>query len=311
MSNHADLPGMSDATTRQNFIRTCSSPTNLTKFLHTSPSQAGGYCHQMTFFHVGGSPPPQYAHHTVSSKQGRKLRLPEAPHTARHKNLLLISIRLEIQMSNTKDTKNAKQQTSSRDKGAITSTTNIDPTRVRSTHRRRERPRKLRVFEDELPHSQDIHEPDINSFVSTCAPGISFGNNNDDNDTTGGDNMMSTRRPTQATPVHQRCLPSLSFLATTTIAAEKKKLKIEEDERKERIAEMDAQKALALNPIDSIEVGETKEDKRSSNVNHQNHSELQSTTVDKNTTSNVTMPPLLEQFLANVNKGDEKGEVEN
>jgi hypothetical protein len=181
------------------------------------------------------------------------------------------------------------------------STTNMEPTR-KSTNRRRERPQKLRVFMDELPNNQDLYEPDIDSFLSTCAPGVTFRNNN--NGTTDGDKMSP--KPTRATPVHKRQLPSLSFLATTTIAAEKKKLKIEEEKRKERIAEEEARKALALNPIDSIDVGETKED-TSSNVNHSSLA-LQSTApVIENTTSNVIMPPLLKQFLMRLNKGGEKG----
>jgi hypothetical protein len=206
-----------------------------------------------------------------------------------------------------KDVQDAEQQTSSRHKGMTFSTnTNMEPKR-KCANRRRERPRKLRVFTDELPHNQNLYEPNIDSFVSTCAPGVSFGNNN--SGTIDGNKKMSPK-PTRSTPIHKRRLPSLSFLATTTIAAEKKKLKIEEEKRKELIAEMEARKALALNPIDSMDVGETKED-MSSNLRHSSLPLQSNTTVIENTTSNVTMPPLLEQFLMRLNEGGEKGEVDN
>mmetsp|Transcript_25043 Transcript_25043/g.37904 ORF Transcript_25043/g.37904 Transcript_25043/m.37904 type:complete len:212 (-) Transcript_25043:204-839(-) len=207
-------------------------------------------------------------------------------------------------MSNTKDTTEQQTSSSSRHKGMTASTAKIEPKR-QFTNSRRERPRKLRVFSDELPRSQDLYEADIDSFVSTCAPGLSFGKNYDGNDVTDGE-MLSPR----ASSIHKRSLPSLSFLATTTIAAEKKKLKIEEEKRKEVIAEMEARKALALNPLHSSDdVGKTKEDKPSC-VNHLS-SELQSATVIDNTKSNVTMPPLLKQFLYTLSKGGEKRDGDN
>ena len=171
---------------------------------------------------------------------------------------------------------------------------------------RRERPRKLRVFRDELPRNQDLYHADIDSFTSACAAGISFRRNDDGNNTTDRD-LLSPR----TSSVHKRSLPSLSFLATTTIAAEKKKLKIEEEKRQEAIAEMEARKALALNPLHSmVDVGETKEE-TSLNVNNIS-SEIESTKVVKSTTaSNVLMPPLLKQFLDRRNKDGEEKEDGN
>ena len=99
-------------------------------------------------------------------------------------------------------------------------------------------------------------------------------------------------------------------MATTTIAAEKKKLKIEEEKRQEAIAEMEARKALALNPLHSmVDVGETKEDMMMSPSMDNLSSGIESTKVVKNTTtSNVLVPPLLKQFLDRRNKGgEEKG----
>ena len=176
------------------------------------------------------------------------------------------------------------------------------------TNSRRERPRKLRVFRDELPRSEDLYHPDIDSFVSACAPGISVGKNDDGNNNTTDRDLLSPR----ASSIHKRSLPSLSFLATTTIAAEKKKLKIEEEKRQQAIAEMEARKALALNPLhSSVDVGETAKEDMSSSINNLS-SEIESTKVIKNpTTSNVLMPPLLKQFLHRRNKGREEREGDN
>ena len=182
-----------------------------------------------------------------------------------------------------------------------------NPPRRQFPNSRRERPRKLRVFRDELPRNQDLYHADIDSFTSACAAGISFRRNDDGNNTTNTD-FLSPR----TSSVHKRSLPSLSFLATTTIAAEKKKLKIEEEKRQEAIAEMEARKALALNPLHSmVDVGETTEE-TSLNVNNlSSASEIESTKVVKNTTSNVLMPPLLKQFLDRRRKGSGEKEGVN
>ena len=179
-----------------------------------------------------------------------------------------------------------------------------NPPRRQFPNSRRERPRKLRVFHDKLPRNQDLYHADIDSFTSACAAGISFRRNDDGTNTTDRD-LLSPR----TSSIHKRSLPSLSFLATTTIAAEKKKLKIEEEKRQEAIAEMEARKALALNPLHSmVDVGETKGE-TSLNVNNLS-SEVESTKVVKNTTtSNVLMPPLLKQFLDRRNKGGEEKEM--
>ena len=161
-----------------------------------------------------------------------------------------------------------------------------------NNHERRKRPRKLRVlFNDEQPHQhgEDLYQHDISSFVSTCAPGISFGKSKQDSNPK-SNHILSPRAP----PIHKRQLPSLSFLATTTIAAEKKRLKIEEEKRKEIIAEMEARKVLALNPNDSIDMmGEGP----SKIIGEEQSTGLQCTTVIETSASNVIMPPLLKHFL--------------
>ena len=184
-----------------------------------------------------------------------------------------------------------------------------NPPRRQFPNSRRERPRKLRVFRDELPRNQDLYHADIDSFTSACAAGISFRRNDDGTNTTDRD-FLSPR----TSSVHKRSLPSLSFLATTTIAAEKKKLKIEEEKRQEAIAEMEARKALALNPLHSmvIDVGETKEEDNMMSPSMNNLSSgIESTKVKNTTASNVLMPPLLQQFLDRRNKGDEEKEDDN
>lgn len=198
--------------------------------------------------------------------------------------------------------------------------------------RRRERPRKLRLFnndcDDGLPRHENLYEPQIDSFLTACiAPGISSGNYNDDyyGDTTdgddGGNSMTMTRSNKRAPPIRlERSLPLLSSLATTTIAKEKKRLRIEEEKRKELEAAMEAQKALALNPMvmrgssssGTILVGGeasttpiNNEDKSSMNDGKKKQSssletQQQSTTILEHR-SRVTMPPLLEQFLMSIN----------
>ena len=87
-------------------------------------------------------------------------------------------------------------------------------------------------------------------------------------------------------------------------------MKIEEEKRQEAIAEMEARKALALNPLHSmVDVGETTEE-TSLNVNNLS-SKIESTKVVKNTTSNVLMPPLLKQFLDRRRKGSGEKEGVN
>ncbi len=205
-------------------------------------------------------------------------------------------------MISTKDTQDKDRHTLSMNKGTSSSK---NESKRKFTYSRRERPQKLKVYRDELPQTQDLYQPDIESFISACTPGItSFGTNHVNNNKTDRD-LPSPRR---ISSIRKRSLPSLSFLATTTIAAEKKKLKIEEEKRKEVIAEMEARKALALNPLDSSDdVGEAKSDEKTSSMNHVSSSEIESRVVE-NTTSNVTMPRLLQQFLDLRNKGDRERE---
>ena len=109
---------------------------------------------------------------------------------------------------------------------------------INNNHRRRERPRKLRVLtatnnDDDgnnnndrtnLPTNQNLYEPDVNSFLSNCIGGSPTTNST-------------------------RSLPSLSNLAMTTIAVEKRRLKIEKERNDDLVAELEAKKVLALHPL--------------------------------------------------------------
>jgi ribosomal protein L12E/L44/L45/RPP1/RPP2 len=170
---------------------------------------------------------------------------------------------------------------------------------INNNHRRRERPRKLRVFtatnnDDDinnnddrtnLPTNQNLYEPDVNSFLSNCIGGA----------------------PTKNST---RSLPSLSNLAMTTIAIEKRRLKIEKERNDDLVAELEAKKVLALHPLmhstSSIigppptaaaaggGVDESNNNGKKKKKKEQSQQQQQSTIEN---TSKVTMPPLLEQFI--------------
>ena len=63
--------------------------------------------------------------------------------------------------------------------------------------------------------SNNIYEPDIESFVSNCIPGVCF---------------TSTNNQRRNTKVRKRSLPSFSYLATVELSeAEKKRSKMEKE----------------------------------------------------------------------------------
>ena len=179
---------------------------------------------------------------------------------------------------------------------------------INNNHRRRERPRKLRVFtatnnnddsnnnddRTNLPTNQNLYEPDVNSFLSNCIGG------------------SPTKNST-------RSLPSLSNLAMTTIAIEKRRLKIEKERNDDLVAELEAKKVLALHPLmhstsstigpptaatagggvdESNNNGKKKKKKEQSQQQQKQQSTMENT-------SKVTMPPLLEQFIKNFNDNAE------
>ena len=173
---------------------------------------------------------------------------------------------------------------------------------INYNHRHRERPRKLRVFtatnnDDDgnnnddrtnLPTNQNLYEPDVNSFLSNCIGGSPTTNST-------------------------RSLPSLSNLAMTTIAIEKRRLKIEKERNDDLVAELEAKKVLALHPLmhstssiicppptaaagggggDDVSNNNAKKKKKREQLQQQQQSTIENT-------SKVTMPPLLEQFIMN------------
>ena len=183
---------------------------------------------------------------------------------------------------------------------------------INNNHRRRERPRKLRVFTatnnnddsnnnddcTNLPTNQNLYEPDVKSFLSNCIGG------------------SPTKNST-------RSLPSLSNLAMTTIAIEKRRLKIEKERNDDLVAELEAKKVLALHPLmhsTSSIVGpptaaaagggggdQSNNDGKKKKKKEQSQQQQQQQQSTMENTSKVTMPPLLEQFIKDFNdKYDKK-----
>lgn len=196
---------------------------------------------------------------------------------------------------------------------------------------RRERPQKLRISGNEEnpgvggptnvgPMSAYEYEPDIESFVSGCIRGVSSVAGANEGH---GENIQSTEEPQRRTKlIRKRSLPLLSFLSSTHLAHAKKKLKKEEQKRQQVIAEEEAKKALMLNPIkpttsDAIsQIGEIEPscyestDRRVGLANTaasvhptQNtaggakQSAVPSVTTTTENTSNLLMPPILKDFL--------------
>eukprot|EP00804_Cyclotella_cryptica_P014651 CCRYP_012675-RA/>CCRYP_012675-RA protein AED:0.41 eAED:0.41 QI:0/-1/0/1/-1/1/1/0/255 len=199
---------------------------------------------------------------------------------------------------------------------------------------RRERPRKLRPLSQD--DNQDFNivfngqrfdtiEPDIESFVSSCFPGVAF----PPPQTLSSMNDCPLRR---SKLIRKRTLPSMSFLSTTTLAGAEKNRKREEQARQKLMAEEAAKKIVdstvhlpdndagmcdesvkkdegdvKLPSFDAPKNGNTAipaEDGRAENhcqnsqdVAKQTNEPTVSTTVTVERTSNVLMPPLLVEFL--------------
>ena len=178
---------------------------------------------------------------------------------------------------------------------------------INNNHRRRERPQKLRVFtatnnDDDinnnddrtnLPTNQNLYEPDMNSFLNNCIGGAPTTNST-------------------------RSLPSLSNLAMTTIAIEKRRLKIEKERNDDLVAELEAKKVLALHPLmhptsstigpptaaaGGVDLSNNNGKKKKKKELSQQQQKQQSTMEN---TSKVTMPPLLEQFIKDFDDKYEK-----
>lgn len=189
---------------------------------------------------------------------------------------------------------------------------------------RRERPQKLTIShkrdgqDDTIlgkakNGERNMYQPDIESFVSSCIPGVSFGTGIDQTEA----NAFSSQRRTKS--IRKRSLPLLSFLSSTHLAAAEKKRKKEEQARQDAIAEEQAKKALLLNPIEMpVElaesglpaaavnqtskdnlglVGDTSKNAKQDNSKEQQEEPASKVTTTMEKTSNILMPPLLKDFL--------------
>lgn len=180
---------------------------------------------------------------------------------------------------------------------------------------RRERPRKLRplTLQEDAGSTAakyprfDAIEPDIESFVSSCLPGVS---------------LTQSNAPLRSKMVRKRSLPSMSFLSSTTYAAAEKKRRKEEQARQKLLAEEAAKKIMdSTMQLDSESKGDaiTAEADMASNKKaaaaKDSGSKLQSnadegvptghtttTTITFEGQSNILMPPLLVNFMNNLRK---------
>lgn len=178
--------------------------------------------------------------------------------------------------------------------------TMISDLRAVRSRRRRQRPHKLRIDTSTKDKKLGLYEPDIESFVSGCIPGVSIAT----------ESSSAQRRSRMS---RQRSLPLLSYLATTHLAAAEKKRKKEQIESQHLIAAEEARKALLLNPIiPALDHGEgggsmvgkinsigiqkstAKDDSRD---NPQSVSEAPMVTIKTEESSHILMPPLLTSFL--------------
>jgi hypothetical protein len=203
---------------------------------------------------------------------------------------------------------------------------------------RRERPRKLLPYKQGginiAIHGPRFHtiEPDIDSFVSSCFPGVAL----PPPQTLPTMNDWPLRR---ANLIRKRSLPSMSFLSTATLAGAEKKRKREEQARQKLMAEEAAKKivnsTMQLPDVDVGMMGEESVKKGegdlkfswSKDAKHENTAiPTEDGKVDPNPredsrdagkqskeptistietvegTSNVLMPPLLIQFLNSLKK---------
>ena len=192
---------------------------------------------------------------------------------------------------------------------------------------RRERPQKLRIAEEECEEDgstdaattptqqRNLYQPDVESFVSACIPGVSIAPV--DGDSTQQEMVLPSQRRTKS--IRKRSLPLISFLSTTHLAAAEKKRKKEEQDRLKAIAEEEAKKALLLNPIvkpailgngptnnvgnkppSFIDQGvrlETSANASESTKKTETTPEAPTVTTTIENTSNILMPPLLRDFL--------------
>ena len=198
------------------------------------------------------------------------------------------------------------------------STSELDDRRAVRCRSRRERPRKIRPLTLDGAHSiADAHpkfdeiEPDIESFVSSCLPGVGLSQN---------------EVAPKSKLIRKRSLPLMSFLSTTTYAAAEKRRKNEELSRQRLLAEEAARRIMTDSTLQlpgdgvgingkNLNMGDTAS---RSNVKEKNNhisnkddaltSQNGETITQERTTvriegeSNILMPPLLVQFLNSLKK---------
>jgi len=156
-------------------------------------------------------------------------------------------------------------------------------------------PRKLKVDVDSQSDNNILYEPDIESFVSNCIPGVCF---------------TSTNNQRRNTKIRKRSLPSLQYLATVELSeAEKKRSKMEKEQQDAKAKE-EARRIL-LNQNDQSATLESDGDAKvpqtesvaAVKVNEEekaNSSTVTTTTIERK--SNILNPPILQDFLDKVRK---------
>jgi len=187
--------------------------------------------------------------------------------------------------------------------------TMISDLRAVRSRRRRQRPHKLRIDTSTKDKKLGLYEPDIESFVSGCIPGVGV--------SIATESSSAQRRSRMS---RQRSLPLLSYLATTHLAAAEKKRKKEQIESQHLIAAEEARKALLLNPIiPALDHGEgggsmvgkinsiciqksTAKDDSRDNPQSVSEAEAPMVTMKTEESSNILMPPLLTSFLNQLQK---------
>ena len=188
---------------------------------------------------------------------------------------------------------------------------------------RRERPRKLRPLvqngsQDDGTAAEQrfgIIEPDIESFISNCIPGVAL--------------LTSEGTLRRTKLIRKRSLPLMSFLSQTTLAAAEKKRKKEEQARQKLLAQ-EAAKAIVESTTRGISADDAATEEglkqgdgdvklpstptKDNGVREDGKSELRETLQDNVNTSkpsitttwegrsNVLMPPLLVVFMNTLKK---------
>ena len=155
-------------------------------------------------------------------------------------------------------------------------------------------PRKLNV---DAQQSDNIYEPDIESFVSNCIPGVCF---------------TSTINQRRNTKIRKRSLPSLQYLATVELSeAEKKRSKMEKEQQDAKAKEEARRILLNQNEQPGSDVLDNDKDAKvphkevaatKGNVEEEIAIPTTVTTTTIEGKSNILNPPILQDFLEKVRK---------